>query len=110
MERVSLSLDEVGAIKKCATRNAAYADRVSLGFAFALAQLGEAVGEDHAVLHEISVLEGLASNSSTKEFTQFKHPPLHPFWHKHFSTARHLMRNVGDHRASENPGISSFRQ
>ncbi len=96
MERASLSLDEVRAIKKCATGDAGYADRVSLGFAFALARLGEVLGEDHDVLHEMDVLEGLASNSSTKESTQFKYPPLHPFWHKHFSTARHLMRNMGD--------------
>jgi len=96
MEHVSLSLDQVRAIKRHATRDAAYADRVSLGFAVALAQLGEALGEDLDVLHEIDTLEGLASSSSTKESTQFKHPPLHPFWHKHFSTARHLMRNMGD--------------
>ena len=110
VECVNLSLDEVRAIKKCATGDAAYADRVSLGFAFALARLGEALGEDHDVFHEMNVLEGLASNSSTKEFTQFKHPPLHPFWHKHFSTARHLMRNMGERWGSENPGIASFRQ
>ena len=108
MERVSLSLDEVRAIKKYATRDAAYADRVSLGFAFALARLGEALGEDHDVLHEINVLEALASNSSTKESTQFKHPPLHPFWHKHFSTARHLMRNMGDRWDSEIRELRAF--
>jgi hypothetical protein len=104
MERVSLSLDEVRAIKKYATRDAVYADRVSLGFAVALAHLGEALGEDHEVLHEIDVLEGFASNSSAKESTQFKRPPLHPFWHKHFSTARHLMRNMGEHWGLGNSG------
>jgi hypothetical protein len=98
MERASLSLDEVRAIKKYATCDAVYADRMSLGFAFALARLGGALGEDHEVLHEIDVLEGLASNSSTKQSTQFEHLPLHPFWHKHFSTARHLMRNVGERK------------
>ena len=96
MEPVSLSLDEVRAIKRYATRNASYVDRVSLGFAVALARLREARGEDDDVLHEIDVLEGLASHSSTKEAAQFRRPPLHPFWHKHFSTARHLMRNMGE--------------
>jgi hypothetical protein len=104
MERVSLSLDEVRAIKKYATRDASYADRVSLGFAVALAHLGEVLGGEHDVLHEIGVLEGLASNSSTKESTQFKRPPLHPFWHKHFSTARHLMRNMGERWGLGNSG------
>jgi hypothetical protein len=58
MERVSLSLDEVRSIKKYTTRDASYAVRVSLGFAVALAHLGEVLGEDHHVLHEINVLEG----------------------------------------------------
>jgi hypothetical protein len=96
MEYVSLSLDEVRTLKKAATRNAPYADRVSLGFAIALACLEEELGEDHHVLHEIDVLEGLALHSSTKESAQFRRPPLHPLWHKHFSTARHLIRNWGD--------------
>jgi hypothetical protein len=104
MERVSLSLGEVRAIKKYATRDASYADRVSLGFAVALAHLGEVLGGEHDVLHEMDVLEGLASNSSTKESTQFKRPPLHPFWHKHFSTARHLMRNMGERWGLGNSG------
>ena len=95
MERISLSLDDVRAIKKYATRDAPYFDRVSVGFAVALAHLRETLGEDHHVLHEIDVLEGLAANSSTKESEQFRRPPLHPFWHKHFSTARHLKRNMG---------------
>jgi hypothetical protein len=104
MERVSLSLDEVRSIKKYTTRDASYAVRVSLGFAVALAHLGEVLGEDHHVLHEINVLEGLASNSSTKESAQFRRPPLHPFWHKHFSTARHLMRNMGERWGLGNSG------
>jgi hypothetical protein len=33
--------------------------------------------------------------SKTKAEEQFKHPPLHPFWHKHFSAPRHLVRNIG---------------
>jgi hypothetical protein len=96
MECVSLSMDEVRTFKKCATRDGSYAERVSLGFALALAQVGGPLGEDHHVLHEIDVLEGLASNSSTKPATPFQYPPLHPFWHKHFSTARHLIRNMGE--------------
>jgi hypothetical protein len=68
---------------------------VSLGFAFALDRLGKQFGEDHDVLGEIDVIEGLSVKSATRNPEQFKRPPLHPFWHKHFSTARHLMRNVG---------------
>jgi hypothetical protein len=95
MERVSLTLDQVAAIKRYATRGASYADRVSLGFAVALDRLGKQLGEDHDVCCEIDALEGLSPHSSTKRPTQFKRPPLHPFWHKHLSTSRHLIRNVG---------------
>src|SRR5271154_4593855 len=95
MERVSLSMDQVKAIKRTATGDARYADRVSLGFAVALDAPRKQLRKDYDVLCEIDVLEGLSSNSSTKKPSQFERPPLHPFWHKHFSTARHLMRNVG---------------
>jgi hypothetical protein len=104
MERVSLSMDQVKAIKRAATRDAPYADRVSLGFAVALDALRKQLREDYDVLREIDVLEGLSSNSSTKKPTQFERPPLHPFWHKHFSTARHLIRNVGNRWGLENSG------
>lgn len=108
MERVSLSLDEVKVIERRVTGDAPYAERVSLGFAVSLACLGTERGEDHHVLHEINVLEGLASNSSTKEPTQFRRPPLHPFWHKHFSTPRHLTRNMGERWGLKESGNRDF--
>ncbi|QXX75027.1 hypothetical protein [Methylovirgula sp. HY1] len=96
MCQLSLSLDEVRSIKEQVTHGASYAGRISIGFAIRLIQLREKFGEDHQVLHEIDVLEGLARNSySTKEATQFR-PPLHPFWHKHFATSRHTIRNMGE--------------
>jgi hypothetical protein len=89
---VSFSLEEVQNIKANVTHGASYAYRISFAFIVRLAQCGE----DRSVLHEIDVLERIAPNSSTKEATQFKRPPLHPFWHKHFTTPRHLIRNVGE--------------
>jgi hypothetical protein len=108
MERVSLTLEQVVAIKIYATRGASYADRVSLGFAVALDRLGKQFGEDYDVCREIDALEGLSPHSSTKSPTQFKRPPLHPFWHKHFSTSRHLMRNVGLRWGLEKSGNRDF--
>ena len=104
IEPVSLSMDQVTAVKRAATHEAPYADRVSLGFAIALSGIGKLRGEDYDILHEISVLEGFSSNSSTKDAAQFKKPPLHPFWHKHFSTARHTIRNIGERWGLENSG------
>jgi hypothetical protein len=108
MERVSLTLEQVVAIKRYATRGAPYADRVSLGFAVALDRLGKQFGEDYDVSREIDALEGLSPHSSTKRPTQFKRPPLRPFWHKHFSTSRHLMRNVGLRWGLEKSGNCDF--
>ena len=68
----SLTQAEVRSIKLYVTRGAAYADQVSLGFAIRLSQLGEELAEDHIVLRELDVLEGIASNSSTKAATQFE--------------------------------------
>jgi hypothetical protein len=95
MMPLSFTLDQVRNIKINIAYGASYADRMSLGFAARLLQVKQDLGEDHAILHEIAVLEGIAPNSATKEAEQFKRPPLHPFWHKHFSTARHLNRNIG---------------
>ena len=72
----SLTQAEVRSIKLYVTRGAAYADQVSLGFAIRLSQLGEELAEDHIVLRELDVLEGIASNSSTKAATQFEERPF----------------------------------
>ncbi len=95
MGHVSLSRDQVRAIKETLTHGASYAERISLSFALAVFQLGQDFAEDRHVLHEVDVLEGVAQHSVTKEAEQFR-PPLHPLWHKHFSTPRHLMRNIGE--------------
>jgi hypothetical protein len=108
MECISLTLDQVTAIKRDVTRGASYADRVSLGFAIALDGIRRQLREDDYVLREIDVLEGLSSHSSTKIPEQFKKPPLHPFWHKHFSTARHLNHNIGARWGFEKSGNRDF--
>lgn len=95
MERTSFTLDEIRAIKKAIAYDAPYAERISLGFAFQLFTIKQSLGEDHVVLREIDVLEGVAVGTSTKEAERFKRAPLHPFWHKHFSSPRHLYKNIG---------------
>jgi hypothetical protein len=92
----SLSLDQVRNIKEYVTHKAPYASRVSLGFAVGLAQLDEKFREGLDILRELDALEGLIPNSSTKEAAPLKWPPLRQFWHKHFFTSRHLIRNIGE--------------
>ena len=46
------------------------------------------------IIDEIKHLETLGNDSYTKEATQFKHPPLHPLWHKHYFSAHYLVPNI----------------
>jgi len=92
---LSLTLEQIRDIKTRIVHGASYSDRVSLGFAARLLQVRDELGEDRAVLREIDALEGPDAYSMTKKAEQFSRPPLFPFWHKHFSTPRHLFRNIG---------------
>jgi hypothetical protein len=69
---------------------------MSLGFIARLVRIRTELGEDHIVLDEVDYLEGLRPPTGTKEEEQFRHAPLHPFFHKHFSAPRHILRNIGD--------------
>jgi hypothetical protein len=90
-----MTQDEVRAFKRLVTGGASFADRVSLGFAMQLAWLNQTNREGLDVLFEIQHLEqGVPTTTKTAE--QFKHAPLQPFWHKHFFSSHHLLRNVGE--------------
>jgi hypothetical protein len=57
------------------------------------------------ILDELDVLEGRRMTTHTKRESQFKSFPLHPFFHKHFFSAQHLLRNIGIHW-----GVSDARE
>jgi hypothetical protein len=94
MAKANLSREQISKLKRRATRGRPYADRISLQFALRLVLIATELGEDHLVLHELDYLERLRPDSRTKPEAQFKHAPLHPFWHKHYSSARHMPRNL----------------
>jgi len=95
MERVSLSQEEIQRVKAEATREGAYSDRVSLALALELLLRLHLRGDYFPILDEIEFLEGVRPSSRTKDAEPFRQPPLDQFWHKHFSSARHLLRNLG---------------
>lgn len=99
LERVSFGEDELRAIKRAVTNDRPYADRISLSFAARLVLIKEKLREDHIILNEIDYLEGLCPQTATKlkDGQQFKHAPLHPFWHKHYSAPRHILQNIVIH-------------
>lgn len=95
MASASFSSDEQHAIKYGVTNGRPYAHRISFAFATRLFMIKTGLREDHLILDEMDYLEGLRSLSKTKKEEQFRHPPLHPFWHKHYSAPRHVLRNIG---------------
>jgi hypothetical protein len=95
MTWASFSDEERRAIKSGITGYRPYANRVSFAFATRLFMLKAKLREDHFVLDELDYLEGISPRSRTKKEEQFRHSPLHPFWHKHFSAPRHFIRNIG---------------
>lgn len=95
MTWVSFSDQKRRTIKSRITGRRSYANRISFAFATRLFMLKARLREDHYVLDELDYLEGLSPRSRTKMEEQFRHPPLNPFWHKHFSAPRHFIRNIG---------------
>ena len=104
MASASFSSDEQHAIKWGVTDGRSYADRISLAFAIRLFMVKTGLREDHLILDEMDYLEGLRSRSKTKREEQFRYPPLHPFWHKHYSAPRHILRNISIRWALNGPG------
>lgn len=53
--------------------------------------------EPFQVARQIEALENGGAESSTKEATEFKHPPLKGLWHKHFFDAHFVAKNLLNH-------------
>lgn len=90
---VRLSFDEAAQarVREAVLPDRPYAGRVSLALAI---RLGCAREMNFPVLDELDYLEGLSSRTSTRPATRFDRGPLLRFWHKHFTTARHIPRNL----------------
>lgn len=95
MLSMNLTVHEVAKLKSEAVRGRSYAERVSLSLAVRLLDRTDQHFDPFAVLDELDHLEGLRSFSRTKPESPFKGPHLKPFWHKHFSSSRHLIKNIG---------------
>lgn len=94
MGTTSISVADAREIKNQAVRGRAYAGRVSLVLALRMLGLTKAEVDPFSVMDELDYLEGIKPKSKTKGEEMYRHPPLHPLWHKHFSTARHLITNL----------------
>ncbi len=94
MVKVSFDKDQISAIKRALFNDRRCADRISLSFAVRFLNVKTVLKEDHFVLGEIDYLEGIGPQLKTKREEPFRHPPLLPFWHKHYSAPRHFLKNV----------------
>ena len=97
MEKQCLSLgpEERRRLKVEAVGQRPYAERVSTSLAILLIALREGRGDYFSVLDELDFLEGVTKSSTTKPPERFKRDPrLRWLWHKHYSSARHIPRNI----------------
>jgi hypothetical protein len=96
-EFVKVSLDKglISRLKAEAAREKPYSERISIALACRLLNSSDSRFNPFSVLDEIDYLEGITKASRTKSEAQFKKSPLFPFWHKHFFSAQHLIKNVG---------------
>ena len=104
MASISLDTDQILQLKAEAVRRRPFAERISLALAFRLLGIMSADLDAMAVLDELDYLEGIKPNSKTKREEPFRHAPLAPFWHKHFSSARHIIPNIGIRWGIKNGG------
>ena len=91
-----ISREELRTIKVALTDDRPYVDRISFALTVQLFEMRSSLREQALVIDELDVLEGLRPRLHTKAAEQFKHVPLYPLWHKHFSAPRHAMRNIGN--------------
>lgn len=94
LARISIGLDELARLKLIAARERPYAERLSAGLTLRL--LTSARDDAPFVLDAIDHLEGIRPSPNIKAAAQFEHAPLHPLWHQHFFTPRHMIRNIGE--------------
>jgi hypothetical protein len=90
---VSFTFEELSRLKSNVLSGACFASRVSLSLIY---KLLEFPADGVSIIREIQAMEGVAPPTQTIAAAPFKRPPLLPFWHKHFFTARNLARNIGD--------------
>lgn len=94
--KVSFDSSEIASLKRAITNDRPYADRISLGFAFQLMSIKATLREDQLILDEIDNLEGLKRRSKTRREEKFRNPLLNPFWHKHYTAPRHMLKNIAN--------------
>lgn len=91
---INLSRAEMDTLKRQILMDRPYSGRVSFAMAVRISGMPARGLDSFAVLDELDFLEGHRPVSCSVAATQFKHPPLFPFWHKHFWSARHILRNL----------------
>jgi hypothetical protein len=95
MVSVSFDRHQTQQLKFCAVRGRPYSERISIALALQLIDNSDPYFDCFSVLDELDYLEGVRPVSRTKREEQFTKSPLQPFWHKHFFSARHLVKNLG---------------
>ncbi len=92
---INLDVAQISALKLEAVRGRFYATRISIALAIRLLDRSDPFFDSFAVLDELDCLEGIRFSSRTKPEAPFKGAALQPYFHKHFSSSKHLLKNLG---------------
>ncbi|WP_157672755.1 hypothetical protein [Achromobacter denitrificans] len=91
---INLDATQIAALKLNAVRDRFYAARISIALAIRLLDRSDPFFNPFSVLDELDYLEGMRATSRTKPEAPFKDAALQPFYHKHFSSSKHLLKNL----------------
>lgn len=99
LQRASLTVEQVDALKEALGLPAEWRARVGAYFTMQLAYLQwQRLLDAYAIVHELRVLEGEPGLiSRTKPPTAFQRPPLVGLWHKHHFDPYFILKNLSTH-------------
>lgn len=102
--KLSLTSEQIQAIKQEAVYGHPYADRVSLVLAMHLLTNRDARQDYFPILDELNYLEGINPTTRTKPERKFQMGVISFLFHKHYSSAGHICRNLRDQLDFNNEG------
>lgn len=107
LQKNTLTLREIQNIKEEAVCGQPYAERVSLALALNLLINQENRGDYDSILDEFNHLENIAPATRTKPEGKFKRGVIKFLYHKHYSSGRHISRNLIDQLKFKKDGAAT---
>ncbi len=107
LQKITMTPREIFDIKEKAVRGQPYAKRVSLVLALHLLSNLENQEDYFPILDELNYIEGIGPATRTKPEGRFKRGGINFLYHKHYSSARHISRNLKDQSEFKEDGTNT---